>query len=162
MTTKLKHNSGFTLIELVVVVGIISVLSGIAIPAFNKMGDKAKIAEATSDLKNLQLALEILAIDTEMWPGPSAVGEIVNGGGNEVWDLNAPEAGLVATDGSFPDWDGPYVPAVQKDPWGNDYFFDSDYDIDGTKYAVLGSFGPNGVGPNVYDDDDIIIILSAS
>jgi general secretion pathway protein G len=159
MATKLKHNSGYTLIELMVVVGIISVLSGIAIPAFNSLGDKAKIAEATSDLKNLQLALEMLAIDTEMWPGPNDVGQIAN---SEVWDLNSPEAGLVVTDGSFPDWDGPYVPAVPKDPWGNDYFFDPDYDVDGTDYAVLGSFGPNGVGPNVYDDDDIILILSAS
>ena len=157
MATKFKHSSGFTLIELMVVVGIISVLSGIAVPAFNKMGDKAKMAEATSDIKNLQLALELLAIDTEKWPGPNDVGQIAN---SEVWELNSPEAGLVVTDGSFSGWDGPYIPSVPKDPWGNDYFFDPDYDIDGTDYAVLGSFGPNGVGRNVYDDDDIIIILS--
>jgi len=36
---------------------------------------------------------------------------------------------------------------------------DEDYNIDGVDYTVIGSFGPNGIGPNVYDDDDIIIIL---
>jgi hypothetical protein len=48
---------------------------------------------------------------------------------------------------------------VPEDPWGNDYFLDTDYEINGVDYIVLGSFGPNGVGQNLYDDDDVIKII---
>lgn len=154
-----EHSSGFTLIELMIVVAVVSVLASIAIPAFSGYRDKGLIATAQSDLKNLELAIEMLAIDTEKWPGPNDVGAIAD---SEVWDLNSPQAGLVATDGSFSGWYGPYLPSVPKDPWGNDYFFDPDYDINGVDYAVIGSFGPNGVGKNVYDSDDVILILPAS
>ena len=34
-----------------------------------------------------------------------------------------------------------------------------DYEIDGWDYVVIGSFGPNGEGHNVYDVDNVIVIL---
>lgn len=80
----------------------------------------------------------------------------------EVWDLNGGSARIVANDGRFSNWYGPYMPTVSKDPWGRDYFFDPDYHIEGNKYSVVGSFGPNGIGPNVYDSDDIILHLPTS
>lgn len=150
---------GFTLIEVLVVMGIISLLSGIAIPSYKGTQEKARIAQAKKDLKDIRTALVILTLDTDRWPGPSTASEINNGLGNESWDLNLPEAGLVATNGGFPDWNGPYLNSIPEDPWGNDYFFDSDYQIDGADWAVIGSFGPNKVGPNLYDSDDIIVIL---
>jgi hypothetical protein len=100
--------------------------------------------------------MEMLASDTEKWPGPNSVGVTAN---QEVWDLNSSNAGLVAATGGFPDWNGPYVQSVPKDPWGSDYFFDPDYQISGVDYAVVGSFGPNKVGQNVYDSDDVYLIL---
>jgi hypothetical protein len=66
---------------------------------------------------------------------------------------------LVANGGGWDGWIGPYLTMVPADPWGMDYFMDEDYEIDGVDYTVIGSFGPNKVGPNLYDDDDIIIIL---
>ena len=36
---------------------------------------------------------------------------------------------------------------------------DEDYEIDGVDYVVIGSFGPNRVGQNLFDGDDILIIL---
>ena len=72
---------------------------------------------------------------------------------NEV-DLSAPSAGLLATDGNFPLWSGPYQTSV-TDPWGNPYFLDEDYFCTaGTfgcptvstvaDYSVLVSCGPDG------------------
>ena len=81
---------------------------------------------------------------------------------NELWDLSAQEAGLTQTDGLFSGWKGPYLNSAPIDPWGNNYFFDTDYDIGSSTpvwVAVIGSFGPNGVGQNVFDSDDIIRIL---
>jgi len=141
-----------------VVITIIGILAAIAIPQFSAYREKAKVAVATSELKEIQLVIELLACDTEKWPGPNEVGETAD---QEVWDLNAANAGLVATGGAFPGWNGPYIASVPKDPWGTDYFFDPDYRIGGVFYAVIGSFGPNGVGPNQYDSDNVIIKLAA-
>ena len=141
-----------------IVIAIIAILAAIAIPQFSAYREKAKVADATSDLKEIQLVIELLASDTEKWPGPNEVGETAN---QEVWDLNAANAGLVTTNGAFPGWKGPYIASVPKDPWGNNYFFDPDYKISGVDYAVVGSFGPNGVGPNQYDSDNVIVKLAA-
>lgn len=149
---------GFTLIELMVVVGIIGILMTVAVAGYNVFREKAKKVQVLADLKKIQLAIEDLAIDTGKWPGPNEVGKTAN---IEVWDLNLGQAGLVATNGGFPKWDGPYIDSVPKDPWGSDYFFDPDYHIGGKVVAVLGSFGSNKKGKNLYDDDDIILILPA-
>ena len=161
MRLRPKHSMGFTLIELIVCLSIISALTGISIPTYKNYSNKAKCAQALGDLKEIQYAIELLSMDTDRWPGPSNAGDIAAGGANEVWDLCSPQAGLVATNGGFPGWNGPYMDSVQKDPWGSDYFFDSDYRINGEDFAVIGSFGPNKVGPNQYDSDDVIIVLSA-
>ena len=137
---------------------IVGILMVTATLAYNVFRDKAKTVQAMADLKKIQLAIELLAIDTEKWPGPNNVGEIAN---MEVWDLSAANAGLVATNGAFPGWSGPYIASVPKDPWGSNYFFDPDYRIGGVFYAVIGSFGPNKVGRNRYDSDDLIIKLAA-
>src|SRR5687767_12682567 len=48
-----KKQTGFTLIELVVVVAIIGILAAVAIPAFMKNARKAKTAEATTNVKKI-------------------------------------------------------------------------------------------------------------
>ncbi len=156
MLRDLKDFGGFTLIEVIIVIAIIGILTAIAIPQYTAYRDKARIALVRADLRNIQLAMEILASDTEKWPGPNSVGVTAN---QEVWDLNLTQAGLVATNGGFPNCNGPYIDSVPKDPWGSDYFLDPDYMIGGIDYAVVGSFGPNKVGQNVYDSDDIYLIL---
>jgi prepilin-type N-terminal cleavage/methylation domain-containing protein len=150
---------GFTLIELMIVIAIIGILAAIALIVSSSYARRAKVAEAICDLDMIYKAMILLESDTGQWPGHQTVSQINQGGGNEVWDLSVGAAGLVITDGNFPGWDGPYLPSVPKDPWGKDYFLDTDYQINGVNYIVLGSFGPNEVGQNLYDDDDVIKIL---
>jgi prepilin-type N-terminal cleavage/methylation domain-containing protein len=150
---------GFTLIELMIVIAIIGILAAIALIVSSSYAKRAKVAEATCDLDMIYKAMILLESDTGQWPGHQTVSQINQGGGNEVWNLSVGAAGLVITDGNFPGWDGPYLPSVPKDPWGKDYFLDTDYQINGVNYIVLGSFGPNEVGQNLYDDDDVIKIL---
>ena len=153
--TSTKKDSGFTLIELLVSMAIVGILVAIAIPASSGFREKARISQATAELKGLQSAIGALAYDTENWPGPSPIGVVVN---VEVWDLNSGGAELVAP-GGFANWNGPYLQSVKKDSWGSDYFFDPDYEINGVDYPVVGSFGPNMAGQNAYNSDDIYLIL---
>jgi len=164
------HDGGFSLIEILVVIGVIGILVGIAVPAYNGYREKAQIAEAMSDLKRIETAIIALGTDTLEWPNHQTIGVTCSGGcgGNEIWDFNSPTVGLVADDAGTPytNWSGPYIPSVPKDPWGMDYFMDTDYPADGDGVPddiAIGSFGPNGccqVGTlAVYDEDNIVIIL---
>ena len=161
MKINFRHEQGFTLMELMITIAIIGILSAIAIPNFLAYREKSKVAHAESELKGIQMAIMDLALDTNMWPN-NIDAEIIDGDcdSGELADLNDPDAGLVATNGDFPDWNGPYLTVVEPDPWGNDYWFDPDYRIDGEKYITVVSSGPNGSAVNVYDDDNIYVIIS--
>ncbi len=160
MPTRAKDR-GFTLIEVLVVTGVIGILLGIAVPAYNEYREQAKIAEVKQVLKDIERAMMALGHDTGKWPGPVDWGE---GSGTEIENLNSPEAGLKNNDDNdFSNWNGPYIePSVPLDPWGNNYFFDPDYEIpkNGPKFPVIGSYGPNGTGKNNYDSDDVIMRLA--
>ena len=160
-----KKNRGFTLMELMVIIAIMGVLSAIAIPNYLRYRQKGLIGHANGDLKKIQRKIQDLGHDTGRWPNRNLAGVAVGSGtfDNEVWDLSHPAAGLrVNGGGFFQDWQGPYLTDTFQDPWGNNYFFDSDYELDGRTVAVVGSFGPNGCCPNDYDDDDIVLIIPAN
>lgn len=150
-----RDRVGFTLVEIMVVVAIIGLLAAIAIPAFQKARQAARLNIARNDLRVLSGAVTQLAMDTGRWPGGI---EIRVQGDAETWDLRSAGAGLLSTDGSFPNWNGPYCRPVPIDPWGSPYFFDPDYSINGKSLPVVGSFGPNRQGKNMYDSDDIYSI----
>ena len=162
MTMK-AHDGGFSLIEILAALGIVGILIGIAIPAYNGYREKADIAAAQQVLKDIERAIITLATDTGEWPGHQTIGAINNAGGNEIYDLNAATAGLTADDPGtpYPNWNGPYMNAVPLDPWGTNYFLDTDYRIPnpGPDFVVLGSLGPSKCCNNQYNSDDVVLIL---
>lgn len=174
-TSFIGNKKGFTLIELLVTIAIIGVLATIAMTAVGHARGQAKIAKATSDANEIYKAMTALSNDCGAWPGNQLIDTVNLTNGNEICDgcafgLGDPEAGLVATDGNYANWSGPYMNEIPLDPWGNEYFFDTDYQVtaenlpcDGAGGCVdavaVGSYGPDGIGNNQYNEDDIIKML---
>jgi len=65
-----RKTSGFTLLELLVVVAIIGVLASIAIPAYHGYIDKAKRTMAISTMNTVRKTLESFVIDNGEYPQP--------------------------------------------------------------------------------------------
>jgi len=70
-----KKNStgeGFTLVELMIVVTIIAILIGIAVPNFMGAVTRAKVARAFADMRSLGNALGMYWVDNDSYPADSS------------------------------------------------------------------------------------------
>ncbi|HEX7262468.1 MAG TPA: prepilin-type N-terminal cleavage/methylation domain-containing protein, partial [Luteolibacter sp.] len=63
-----RRNSGFTLLEMVIVLGIIAMILGGAIYSMNKIGDSAKLGQAEADFKSFESALSMYKLNAGSYP----------------------------------------------------------------------------------------------
>ncbi|MBL7022369.1 type II secretion system protein [Patescibacteria group bacterium] len=68
----MNRQKGFTLIELLVVIAIIGLLSTLAVVSLNSARSKARDARRTSDIRQVQTALEIYYNDQAAYPSQAA------------------------------------------------------------------------------------------
>lgn len=59
MNSEMKKQSGFTLIELMIVVAIVAILAAVALPAYQSYTEKAKMTELVSATGAGKTALEV-------------------------------------------------------------------------------------------------------
>ena len=105
---KKYKQSGFTLIEVIVVLVILGILASIVVPNVISRTDQAQIVKAQQDIRALESALQLYRVDNFAYPttdqGLEALAEKPSTG---------PEA---------KNWQkGGYIKKVPQDPWQNDY-----------------------------------------
>lgn len=172
----LKRNAGFTLIEVIVVAGIIAILAGILVPLIFEQIDEARIARAAADTKSISTAMMVFKKDTAQWPSMDADCEpnvtFLSGAGNLPSDLAAMGYDTdvaSAYDSHFsadvngcyaPNWKGPYMAMVTADPWGNSYVTNANSFATAGQPVWIISAGPNkqletAVNSTALQGDDI-------
>lgn len=75
-----KEKKAFTLIELLVVIAIIGLLSTLSIIALNSARAKARDAKRISDVKQMQVALEMYYNDMANYPETASGGDMIGTG----------------------------------------------------------------------------------
>jgi len=137
----MKNNKGFTLLEIIVVVFILSLLVAIVAPKIIGRTDDARIAEAKIQIRNFETALKLFKIDNGFYPST--------------------EQGLVSlvekpNTGQIPQKyrEGGYLEQkkIPFDSWGNPYVYISpgvygDFDI--MSYGADGKEGGEGKNADI-------------
>jgi len=100
-------SSGFTLIEILVVVVILGILAAIVVPRVMDRPGEARITRAKQDIQGVVTALSLYKLDNFRYPS--------NEQGLEA--LTAKPAGQPQA----PNWKGPYLDRLPKDPWNHPY-----------------------------------------
>lgn len=106
--------SGFSLIELAIVMAIIIALAGIVTPRLSGFADKADYARAGTDMKGIKKALQLLYLDVGYYPPDQNRG--IDPGLNDP--ARVPSAQRA-------DWKGPYLETwTGENPWGGSYDYE--------------------------------------
>src|SRR3954464_2807680 len=71
---KMKRNKGFSLVELIVVIGIMAVLIAILLPAMQRARVYARYVASQSNMRQIGLAMMIYANENKGWPIPTDQG----------------------------------------------------------------------------------------
>jgi len=171
-----KTRRGFTLIEIILVLALIGLLATITYASLSGALEKGRISRAQADLSEFRQAIILLEHDTDFGPGGfDDMGSCIanSPSGSNEFTLDSGQAGLI-TDNGVSGWSGPYIGSISKDPWGNDYYFDDDYQCadgatgcsgfitGGEDLRVVHSGGPNGSGINTYEltgSDNVVLVL---
>ncbi len=137
----MENERGFTLIEIIVVVFILSLLAAIITPKIIGRTDDARIADVKIQIRNLETALKLFKIDNGFYPSAEQGLDAL---------IQKPETGKTPKkyrDGGY--LEGKKIPL---DAWGNQYVYlspgvNGDYDII--------SFGADGEEGGEGKDADI-------
>jgi general secretion pathway protein G len=102
--------NGFTLIEVMVVVVILSILAAIVVPKIMDRPEQARATKAKADIQSIEAALKLYRLDNMIYPTTDQ-------------GLDA----LISPPGDSPEpknWkEGGYLDRLPTDPWGNAYLY---------------------------------------
>jgi len=140
-----SDRTGFTLLELVIVIAILSLLAAIIAPKMMGRADDAKIADAKIQIRNLETALKLYKLDNGDYPDTEQGLEAL---------ISKPATGNVPNKYR----EGGYLEQkkIPLDPWGNPYIYISpgihgDFDI--LSYGSDGKDGGTGKDADITNWD---------
>jgi len=137
---KRRRQAGFSLVELMVVVLIMSLLAGMITINVLPMIDRSRVTKAKADISNLENALEQYSLDLYTYPSTD----------QGLAALSSPPPGIDTTLYR----PGGYIRRVQNDPWGNPYQYAFPGVRSGGRFDVY-SFGADGKPGGEGNDADI-------
>lgn len=149
--SKLRQSGGFTLLEVLIVVAIIIIIAGIALPRFLGVSEQGKTARAKGDLRVLQTAIESYILNTNNVPGNDSTA------GTNMAATNPAIITNFAAD---------FVDPFSTDSPQKNYAVKSVKNTStGRSYYIAASVGPNGAttaaitsaGVVTKQDDDIVV-----
>lgn len=121
-TTPSSRERGFTLIELLVVIAIIGILSSVVLASLNSAREGSRDARRISDIKQLQLALELYFDDNGSYPNAISSSNLVDPG---------------------------YIPTIPTDP-SDDSAYGFDINSGGTDYCLGASLENSNSIPDAH------------
>lgn len=136
-----RHQAGFTLVEIMVVVIIIGLLAGIVVPNIMDNLDKANVQKARADFSAIQTALKLYRIDNFNFPTTE-----------QGLEALVTKTSIAPVPRNFKS--NGYLDSLSKDPWGNDYQYMSP--ADGREYDIY-SLGADGVTGGEGQNADISV-----
>lgn len=110
LSSRLRNNRGFTLIEIMVVVVILGILAAVIVPRFLSRPDEAKVTKAKVDMKSIEEALGLFKLDNGFYPSTDQGLKAL---------VEKPQTGQIPSKFSA---EG-YLKKVPLDPWGNPYVY---------------------------------------
>ena len=124
-----RRQFGFTLLELLVVLGIIAMLAGLVGPQVMKHMGESKVKAAKVQIEDLAQTLDMYKLDVGSYPSSEQ-------------GLGA----LVENPGDIQRWNGPYLrkDKVPVDPWNNEYKYTSPGEHGKFDVSSLGADGKEG------------------
>jgi len=115
---EMRHGKGYTLIELMMVIGILAIVSAIAIPSYNGYISTSRDATTRANIEPLRLALE------DFWLDSNSGYDLDGTGGPWVWKADESVQTL---------WSSP----LGWKPDGDEKRFDYDVTLSGATDAII-------------------------
>lgn len=126
------RRGGFTILELLIVIGIILAIGGIVTVNLMGMRDKADTSLTKVKIQNVGRALDNFKLDMKRYPTEEE-------GVAVLWDKE-----LLEDEGDAAKWAGPYLQEPSpEDTWGFEWVYRSPSEVEGVAYDLI-SVGPDG------------------
>ena len=130
----MRHQRGFSLIEIMVVVVILGILAALVVPKIISRPDEARAVKAKQDVMSIQSALDLYKLDNVFYPTTDQGVQAL---------VQRPNSGQTPNN-----WQS-YLKSMPKDPWGRDYLYLNPGEHDEVDVFTYGADGqPGGTGTN--------------